>query len=122
MCLKRLGSGSDLNLRLLEMSARALRTRRSQRVTSKQRGSLNRLSDSKVAFALGCVRVPDASPVRVFEYCVKDFKRLLNAFNLFTIFERFVSFRQLARLTRQLTLVEFVKLKRFTPYLKLPTL
>ncbi|AHL31073.1 MAG: Cobalamin biosynthesis protein CbiG [Candidatus Hodgkinia cicadicola] len=68
------------------------------------------------------MRVPDASPVRVFEYCVKDFKRLLNAFNLFTIFERFVSFRQLARLTRQLTLVEFVKLKRFTPYLKLPTL
>lgn len=75
-----------------------------------------------MALALGCVRAPNSLPIRVFEYCVKDLRRWFSALYLFTVFEKLANFWQLARLARQLLLVKLVKLKRFAPYLKLPTL
>lgn len=68
------------------------------------------------------MRIPSASSVRVFEYCIKDLKRSLCALCLLTVFEKFANFRQMARLARCLMLVKLVKLKRFVPYVKSPTL
>lgn len=115
--------GSDLSSQLLEMSARALSVVSCGRyVISKQCGLLSRASGSKIALALGCVRSPGVSSIRVFEYCVKDLKRSLYALCLITIFEKFANFVQTARLARRLMLVKLVKLNRFVPYLELPAL
>ncbi|ATY93507.1 precorrin-3B C17-methyltransferase [Candidatus Hodgkinia cicadicola] len=73
-------------------------------------------------FALGCVRRPQTSFVKILEYCIKDLKTFSANSYLFTISSKVVNFILIPLILRiPLMEINLAKLNRFSPFLKFPS-
>ncbi|XXM93372.1 MAG: hypothetical protein AAI946_00345 [Candidatus Hodgkinia cicadicola] len=77
----------------------------------------------RTLFALGSANAPRVPSIKLFEYCAKDSARFYNKLCLLTVSRKLINFRiTLAHLPVAVTaLASLTKLRRFAPFLKLPT-